>query len=63
VETLDAPLVVPDNNTLLRFADPGPPNVDNGVHFNLFNNLWDTNYPVWTVDEEDMFRFIFHLDG
>jgi len=23
------------------------PNPLDGIHFNLFNNIWDTNYPLW----------------
>ncbi len=59
-ETLDCGLLTPDNNTLMKFSDPLPPSIANGIHFNLYNNLWDTNYPLW-YDQDDMFRFILHL--
>jgi len=29
----------------------GDPTV--GIHFNLFNNIWDTNYPLWYPFEEN----------
>jgi hypothetical protein len=35
-----------------------PPQIDgeHGIHFNLHNNAWNTNYPVWYGDDE-RFRF------
>lgn len=34
-----------------------------GVHFSLFNNAWNTNYPVWAQDSADRFRFLFQLSS
>jgi hypothetical protein len=56
LETLDAPLVAPGQRGLLRF-DNDVPDMREGVHVNLYNNLWGTAFPQWY--EQDMrFRFI-----
>lgn len=56
IETLDAPLVAPGEPALLRFTNRQPP-MRRGVHVNLYNNQWGTNFPMWF--EEDMrFRFV-----
>ena len=26
-------------------------------HFNLFNNAWNTNYPLWEINTDERFRF------
>jgi hypothetical protein len=59
IETLDAPLVAPGDRSLLRF-DPRPPALENGMHFNLYNNVWGTNFPQW-YDEDARFRFALHF--
>ncbi|QYY35341.1 DUF5054 domain-containing protein [Ruficoccus sp. ZRK36] len=53
-----APLVAPGLPQLVRFSNhlPGP---REGVHFNLLNNTWGTNFPLWY--EEDA-RFAFSVD-
>ena len=30
---------------------------EEGWHFNLFNNAWNTNYALWSLDEEMRFRW------
>jgi hypothetical protein len=56
LESLDAPLVAPGQRRLLRF-DNDIPDMREGVHVNLYNNLWGTAFPQWY--EQDMrFRFI-----
>jgi hypothetical protein len=69
ITTLDAPLVAPGNATLLVF-DNAQPACENGMHFNLHNNLWNTkcaahrfllfthcaSYPVW-YNGNECFRF------
>ena len=30
--------------------------LENGVWFNLYNNMWNTNFPMW-YDEDALFRF------
>ena len=47
IDSLDAPLVAPGNATLLKF-DNAQPQCENGVHFNLHNNLWNTKYDTNT---------------
>lgn len=55
VETLDTPLVAPSKPGLLNF-DNRQPVLENGMHFNLFNNIWGTNFPMW-YDEDARLRF------
>jgi Domain of unknown function (DUF5054) len=53
--TLDATLVALGRPSPLNFSR-SQPNFDSGIHFNLFNNAWGTNYIMWYA--EDMrFRF------
>lgn len=58
LESLDAPLVAPGEPSLLNFTNQ-PPDPQQGVHFNLHNNLWGTNFPMWL---EDDCRFRFFLE-
>ncbi|HPZ15279.1 MAG TPA: DUF5054 domain-containing protein [Sphaerochaeta sp.] len=46
----DSPLVSIGRRALLRFDDE-PATVNGTFHFNLCNNLWNTNFPLWY--EED----------
>ena len=55
IETLDTHLVAPQEPSLLNFIDDEP--TDDGVYFNLHNNLWGTNFPMWYEDDA-RFRFI-----
>ena len=55
IETFDAPLVAPGEPSLLDFNNEQP-NLDEGVHFNLYNNVWGTNFPMW-YEEDARFRF------
>ncbi|HEX3118952.1 MAG TPA: hypothetical protein VHP80_07650, partial [Candidatus Acidoferrum sp.] len=54
----DAPLVALGVQSPLYFTREQP-QLDKGVHFNLFNNAWGTNYIMWYA--EDM-RFHFQLE-
>lgn len=55
IDSLDAFLVAPGRKSLLNF-DNLQPDMNDGVHFCLFNNVWGTNFTMWF--EEDMkFRF------
>jgi hypothetical protein len=55
IDTLDVPLVAPGAPSLLNFTNRQPA-MRGGVHFNLHNNIWGTNFPMWF--EDDMrFRF------
>ena len=59
IETLDAALVAPGLPSLLNF-DNANPDLSKGVFFNLFNNVWATNFRMW-YDEDARFRFVLHL--
>jgi hypothetical protein len=59
LETLDAPLVSPGQRGLLVF-DNHPPEMHEGVHVNLFNNLWGTAFPQWYGDDMQ-FRFVIRV--
>jgi hypothetical protein len=56
IETLDAALVAPERGRLLEF-DGKLPRTDAAVSFNLYNNKWGTNFPMWN-DEDARFRFV-----
>jgi len=58
-ETLDAPLIALGGKSPLNFSRTQP-DTSGGVHCNLFNNAWGTNYIMWYA--EDM-RFRFELRG
>ncbi|WP_256761186.1 DUF5054 domain-containing protein [Cohnella sp. WQ 127256] len=55
IETLDAALVAPGGGRLLQF-DQSFASLDKGWHFNLHNNIWGTNFPMWH-GEDAKFRF------
>jgi hypothetical protein len=56
VETLDAPVVTLGVKSPLPFSNR-PPDLSAGVHCNLFNNAWGTNYIMW-FGEDMRFRFL-----
>jgi hypothetical protein len=51
----DAPLVAPGKPSLLDFNNDLPALKD-GVHVNLYNNVWGTNFRMW-YDDDARFRF------
>ncbi len=53
---LDSPLVAPGRRCLLDF-DNSQPELSEGVHFCLLDNLWGTNFPMW-FEEDCRFRYI-----
>jgi hypothetical protein len=62
---LDAPLVA------LGLPQPMPnvcvgPDMNEGVSWNLVNNIWGTNYPMWVpwseLDAHMAFRFVLKVD-
>jgi Domain of unknown function (DUF5054)/Glycosyl hydrolases family 38 N-terminal domain len=55
IESLDAPLVSPGRPRILEF-DTKQPDLSEGFHFNLHNNLWGTNFPMW-YEDDGLFRF------
>jgi Domain of unknown function (DUF5054) len=46
LSTLDAPVVAVGSRSPLDFS-PDLPDLQQGIHINLFNNAWGTNYPQW----------------
>jgi hypothetical protein len=59
LETLDAPLVSPGQRGLLVFNNQLP-EMHEGVHVNLYNNLWGTAFPQWYGDDM-RFRFVIRV--
>ncbi len=59
IDSLDAVLVAPGRPSLLDFHNQLPDMAD-GVHFNLFNNAWGTNFPMW-FDDDARFRFALRI--
>jgi hypothetical protein len=59
IESLDAPLVAPGESSLVNFNNKQPA-LKKGMHFNLFNNVWGTNFPMWYEDDA-LFRFSLDL--
>lgn len=55
LETEDAAVVSVGGRHLLDFRSEVAP-LTGGLHVNLFNNVWGTNFPAWT-DEDASFRF------
>ena len=55
ITTLDAPVVALGSRSPLNFSDELP-DLQQGVHVNLFNNAWGTNYPQWAGGDW-MYRF------
>jgi len=55
LHTLDAPLVALGHRSALEFSRTQP-DLQGGMHFNLFNNTWGTNYIMWSGDDMN-FRF------
>jgi hypothetical protein len=55
IKTLDAPLVALGEMSPVHFSRDLP-DISRGVHFNLFNNGWGTNYVQW-FGENMHFRF------
>lgn len=59
LETWDAPLVAPGQRSLLNFNNQQP-DMREGVHVNLYNNLWGTAFPQW-YGSDMKFRFVIRL--
>lgn len=47
VASHDVALAAPGRPSLLNFTNDNPDAATHGVSFNLFNNLYDTNYIMW----------------
>jgi hypothetical protein len=61
LETLDAPLLAPGEPSLLN-ATNRQPSLGRGIHANLYNNVWGTNFPMW-YEEDARFRFVLAFDS
>ena len=61
IVSLDAPLVAPGRPSLLDFNNDLP-QIEQGMHFNLLNNLWGTNFPMW-FEEDCRFRFEISIES
>jgi len=46
VAPLDTPLVAPAAGDFMTYS-PAPPDLSHGLRFNLYNNKWGTNFPMW----------------
>lgn len=56
IRNIDSPLAAPGERSLLDFNNRQPP-LKKGWHFNLHNNLWGTNFPMW-FEDDCRFRFV-----
>lgn len=61
IETFDAALVSPGERKILKF-DSRFADLDGGMHVNLHNNIWGTNFPMWYEDDAK-FRFKLKLES
>jgi hypothetical protein len=61
LRTLDAPLVAIGRRQLVK-SDDLLPDTNGGLHVNLYNNLWGTNFRMW-YGEDALFRFRMELPG
>ncbi len=55
----DAPLVCIGHPRILEF-DQRTPDCSEGIFFNLHNNLWGTNFPMW-YNDDGLFQFTISL--
>ena len=53
VKSLDCALVAPFGRRLLKYDFNSHPQ---DMYFNLYNNIWNTNFPMWYTDDA-LFRF------
>lgn len=53
IEMVDSTLVAPYGRNLLRYNLAG---LKQDLYFNLYNNMWNTNFPQWYSDDS-IFRF------
>jgi hypothetical protein len=53
IRPLDSALVAPYGRRLLQYGCTG---IQQDMYFNLYNNIWNTNFPIWYGDDA-MFRF------
>lgn len=56
IESLDAGTVAVEKTSLWNFSNEIP-DAEKGVWFNLYNNVWGTNFTMW-YDEDARYRFV-----
>ncbi len=61
IETLDGGLVAPGGPSLLDFNNIQP-RLGKGMSFNLHNNVWCTNFPMW-LEDDGRFRYRISFDS
>lgn len=61
IRPLNSALVAPGRPGLYDF-DQQLPDLNSGWHFNLYNNIWGTNFPFW-YGEPAHFRFVIEPSG
>lgn len=61
IDSLDAVLVSPGRPRILEF-DFDQPRMEDGMYFNLYNNLWGTNFRMWN-EKDAAFRFVIVFDA
>lgn len=59
IHSLDASLAAFAEPSLLTFNQEIP-QTEKGVFFNLYNNVWGTNFPMW-YEEDARFRFVLDI--
>lgn len=61
ITSLDVPIICTGVATPFPSPRTGPPDMSQGVHFNIFNNIWNTNYvlfyPFDSADANILSRF------
>ncbi len=57
---IDTPLVAPVATPFMPF-NPSPPDHGAGLRFNLHNNKWGTNFPMWWGADRFVARFVLIL--
>eukprot|EP01079_Euglenida_sp_SAG-EU17-18_P006387 gene6387-1139_t len=62
--SLDVPIVCVGKPTPFTTPRNEPPDMAFGVHFNLYQNIWNTNYILWYpyLDDDKNSRFRFEMD-
>ena len=60
LQPLDTPLVAPAAAPFMPF-NPMPSDYSAGLRFNLHNNKWGTNFPMWWGTERFTARFVLEL--
>lgn len=59
ITSLDAPLLVVGERGALNYST-AQPDLNRGVHFCLYNNLWGTNFSMWW---EGSIRYRFRIEA